>query len=842
MELLAPAGNFEALRAAVENGADAVYLGGKSFSARAQAENFSEAELREAADYAQSRGVKLYIAMNTLVNDREMTEALDYAFFLNQVGINAIIVQDLGLLCNLRRVLPEMKLHASTQMTAHNLAGVDLLTRLGVERVILSREVSLEDLRSIASRAGCELEVFIHGALCICYSGQCLLSSMVGGRSGNRGRCAQPCRMNYTLVKKNGQSAKHETGEDPEGHLLSPRDLNTLAILPELWESGVRSLKIEGRMKKPEYVATVVRVYRQALDRLYQEPGRFQAEPGEQRRLAQIFNRDFTTGYFTGNPGRDLMSYKRPNNRGLYLGRVRGWDARARVLTMMLETDLSLGDGIEVWVTRGGRSGVTVTSMEVGGRRVERARAGQIVDIPYEARAVSGDRVFKTFDQEIEREARDSFAASRRRVPLEIGIRASVGEPLSLWAVDPQGRRVEASSEHVCQAADRHPLTREVALQQLDRLGNTPYSLASLVAEIGPGVMAPLSVLNSTRRELIERVSEARLTAFRPARVDREVFEERLRERAKDLRHRKRVEPLQPLLSAAVGDLASAKKAIEMGADQVYLPEMTSRAYDSGEDWGEVFKLAEARGAELYYSLPRIWTEGGAGAVERHLKETAGRWGAKLAGAVAPSLGSLEIAIRAGINVLADYPLNVFNRWTLHELLEMGASRVALSLELNLRQLQDFAAFPGCTEIVVHGSIPVMTSEHCVLGGVVGGRSEQDSCTAPCMDGKYALKDRLGLEFPIETDRFCRMQVFNSRTLDLLDNLASLVELHPRSLRLEVRRMDAGYVGAVVGVYRRELDRALAKPQAYEPLPASRQTVMELCGGSVTRGHLFRGV
>lgn len=770
-----------------------------------------------------------------------MAEALEYARFLSEIGVNAIIVQDMGFLHNLRRVLPEMKAHASTQMTAHNLAGVEFLQRQGVERVILAREVSLADLREISARTDCELEVFVHGALCICYSGQCLLSSLVGGRSGNRGRCAQPCRMRYSL-ERNGEGRV----ELAEGYLLSPRDLNALALLPDLQQSGVKSLKIEGRMKKPEYVATVVRIYRQALDRFYRDPDSYQVSPEEQRQLAQIFNRDFTTGYFEGHPGSDLMSYKRPNNRGVYLGRVSGWDARTRLLNLRLESDLHLGDGIEVWVTRGGRSGLTVTSMEVNGQKTDSARAGQEVRIPYETRAAVGDRVFKTFDQELDRLAKESYTVNKKRITLVVGIRAAVGEPLMLWAVDPEGCRVEAASEHTCQLAEKHPLTRETAEQQLGRLGNTPFTLASLDSQIDPGVMVPLSVLNSARRSLIESMERARLDALGSPAVVKEVFDRRWREREREVKRFQRrfqqPDGGRPLLSAAVGDRESARQAVEGGADQVYLPEMTRRGFSLESRWAEVFELARKKNCKLFYSLPRIWTEENARAVSDHLDETLERYGEGLSGILAPSIGSLKLALEKSQPVLADYPLNIFSPWTLVGLMELGASQVTLSLELNQRQLSAFAAFPGISEIVVHGSIAAMVSEQCLLGGACGERTRNTACTAPCTRGDYCLKDRLGLRFPIETDRFCRMYLYNSRTLDLLENLGALAALNPRSLRLEIRRLPAEYTARVVEIYRREIDRACESLTDYQPLAGSREAVRLLTGGETTRGHLFRGV
>jgi len=352
-ELLAPAGSWESLVAAVENGADAVYLGGKLFNARQSAGNFDQEELSRAVEFAHVRGVKVYVTVNILLDDQELPEAAGFLYSLQQCGADAAIVQDLGLARLARQVIPELPLHASTQMTTHNLPAALLLKEAGIDRVVLARELSLEAIKEIRQQGGVEVEVFIHGALCVCYSGQCLMSSLIGGRSGNRGRCAQPCRLNYVLVDQHGRPLA-EPGEVGD-YLLSPRDLNLSEHLPDLIEAGITSFKIEGRMKRPEYVATVVRIYRELLDRAA-VGGNFTVSPEATRDLAQIFNRDFSTGYFYGRPGRELMSYKRPNNRGVRLGRIKRFDRNTRLAEISLEEPLRVGDGIEVWVTEGGRA------------------------------------------------------------------------------------------------------------------------------------------------------------------------------------------------------------------------------------------------------------------------------------------------------------------------------------------------------------------------------------------------------------------------------------------------------------------------------------------------------
>ncbi|MFC2287345.1 MAG: peptidase U32 family protein, partial [Selenomonas sp.] len=346
IELLAPAGSREALTAAVESGADAVYLAGNMFGARAYADNFDEEGLREAITFAHSRDVRVHVTVNTIVRDEEMAALSRYLRFLYEAGADAALVQDLGVYRLARQAAPDLPLHASTQMTVHNLEGVLLLQEMGFERVVLSRELSLEDIRYITAHCQVEIETFVHGALCVCYSGQCLMSSMIGGRSGNRGRCAQPCRLPYTLVDETGADV---LGKDAGQFLLSPKDLKTIELLPELLESGIASLKIEGRMKRPEYVAVVVDAYRRAIDAV--EAGRGLPSAAEdEKALAQIFNRDFTTAYLKGRPGRTMMSESRPNNRGLLVGRVLENDRTAGRVKLKLSGDLAEGDQLDFWV------------------------------------------------------------------------------------------------------------------------------------------------------------------------------------------------------------------------------------------------------------------------------------------------------------------------------------------------------------------------------------------------------------------------------------------------------------------------------------------------------------
>ena len=343
VELLAPVGSFEALKAAVQNGANAVYLGGKDFGARASANNFDRDELKEAVKYAHIRGVQVFVTTNTLRKENEIEDFLEYAKFLYDIDVDAIILQDIGMARLIKRELPDFELHASTQMVAHSLEDVKYLESVGFDRVVLAREVTVEEIKYICDNCKADIEVFVHGALCVCYSGQCLMSSMIGNRSGNRGRCAQPCRQRYELIDVYTGEVVNSNGD----YLLSPRDLNAIEEIDKVIDAGVHSLKIEGRMKRPEYVATVIDGYRKTIDE-YLATNKLNVSDETINDLYTIFNRKFTKGLLLGDVGKDMMNSQLPNNQGLYVGTVVDYNKKAKRLKIKLANTLKKGDGINL--------------------------------------------------------------------------------------------------------------------------------------------------------------------------------------------------------------------------------------------------------------------------------------------------------------------------------------------------------------------------------------------------------------------------------------------------------------------------------------------------------------
>lgn len=823
-ELLAPAGSRAALLAALQSGADAVYLGGRQFNARQLAANFERPELEEAVRLAHARGARLYVTVNILLADRELEEAAGYLRFLHNIGVDAVIVQDLGLLHLLRRWLPGLPVHASTQMAVMNAPAVRWLAEQGVRRVVLARELSLEDIAAIHEAAEVELEVFVHGALCFSYSGQCLFSSLVGGRSGNRGLCAQPCRLPYALRDAAGKPVAAAPGE----HLLSTRDLCAVELLPQMIAAGISSFKLEGRMKRPEYVATVVRVYRRALDRALADPQRYCVREEERRALLQAFNRDFTTGYLEENQGRLFMSYQRPNNRGTFLGRVVG-RAGERAL-VRLEQPLRRGDGVEVWVSRGGRAGQEVAELFLGGRPVEEVPAGAVAALPLPPGAAEGDRVFKTFDVVLAQAARE---AEMDRVPVRAVVRAAPGEPLSVELLDPWGRRGVGRTSFLAERARRHPLTEEVLREQLGRLGDTPFALAALEAHLAGELMVPLSELNAARRaavaDLLREQGSGRPDPGPPP--------------ASLLRPARAAGPRLPRLTVAVGSLAAVEAALAAGADRVYLGgEVYRRRPFTLAEQRRAVELCHRTGREAVLITPRVWHPREEAGLRRYL-QGAREW--QPHGLLLANLGTLPLAreLAPELALYADYPVHSFNRLTLRFLAGQGLAGACLSPELTMGQVEELSGEAGLAlEALVHGQLPLMVSEHCVPGAVLGGREPGRACSRPCRREDFTLLDRRGYVFPLRMDRQCRLHILNARDLCLVEETPLLLRAGVSAWRVEARTAGPAYVAAAVRVYREAIRRA-PRLKAGDPwLREARAELERHSPGGFTSGHYFRGV
>lgn len=825
VELLAPAGSREALVAAVENGANAIYLAGNAFGARAYASNFDREALREAIHFAHLRKVAIHVTVNTIVADEEMGPLRDYLRFLYEAGADAVLVQDLGVARVAHETVPDLPLHASTQMSVSSLEGVRALAELGFTRVVLARELSLKEIRHICAHAPVEIETFMHGALCVCYSGQCLMSSMIGGRSGNRGRCAQPCRLPYTLVDEKGQDV---LGDKAGSYLLSPRDLSTIDVIPNLIEAGVSSLKIEGRMKRPEYVATVVRTYREAIDTYYAGKG-YAVTQEERDDLAQIFNRDFTTAYLEGRPGKAMMSDRRPNNRGLLIGRVTAYDWDARIVTVKLSGRLGLGDQVDFWVKVGGRVTATISSLrDAEGREVEEGQAGDTVSFAIPSAVRDHDRIFKVYDAQLMERAKETYASGApvRRIPVAIAVRAAIGEPLTVTLCDAEGHRGEGRTDFIGESARKRPLSEEIIRKQVSRLGTSVYEMKSLTCDIAGEVMVPMSEINEARRKAVEALDALRLKEIeaRSARPEPKFTDRIARPTTK-----------KADFLVAVDTLGKAEAALAAGADGILFGgESYEHRVIAPEEYERAWQMAREAGARIDFNTPRIVHDG----QQKHAERLLAAFATFPPDAVhVHNIAMLALVRRlTDFAIHADYSLISYNKQTLAFLKDYGASGATLSPELTAKEIRQLAKeSPLPLTCIVHGRLELMVSNYCVTGSFLGGCGE-GPCTQPCTRGHFALKDRKDALFPLAMDQFCHMHVLNSKVLSMMPHAMKFRAAGIETMQIEAKAMGEKEIAAIVKAYR----KAMAFPE--EPAEAQLSWIHEQEGKDITRGHYFRGV
>lgn len=831
IELLAPVGSKEALVAAVESGADAVYLAGKMFGARAYAANFENDELCEAVLFAHKRNVSVDVAVNTIVDNSEFEELADYLRFLYKAGADAIIVQDLGVAKLAQEIVPALSLHASTQLTVHNLEGVKFMESLGFTRVVLSRELSLADIAFICENTKVEIEVFIHGALCICYSGQCLMSGMIGGRSGNRGRCAQPCRLPYTLVDRDGCDLLKDA--DYGEYLLSPKDMNTIEMMPELIAAGVASFKIEGRMKRSEYVAVVVDTYRRRIDACLTNTELTAVTNQDKKDLAQIFNRDFTEAYLKVKPGKLMMSDRRPNNRGVLAGRVLDYDLKKGQVKIKLAEDLFINDIVEFWVKVGGRVSTTITEMTVKGNKTDRALANEEVSFSIPSPVKNHDRVFKVFDAKLMEKARSFFQTGSpiKRFEVDVSVVAKIGEPLRIKMIDQDGFSGEAATDFIAEQAMKRPLTEESIRKQIERLGTTAFILRELQCLIDGEVMVPVSEINEARRKAVEMLEKARMKCYErpPLPEKKNDFYRKL------IRVNPRVKAIQPELCVSVDSMSKVEAALSNGADVILFGgESFSHETISAGEYCAVYELVKNKGKKIMFNTPRIMKQWQVDGFKNLLAEFKGL---SLDGISVHNVAEIYLVSAVTDAVIhADTSLNVYNSVALHYLKSMGVGGVTLSPELNFTQIERIAGNSDVLlECVVQGNLELMVSEHCTIGSYLGDLGS-GKCSQPCRKAQYWLRDRKEERFPLVMDQYCRMHVLNGKELCMLPHVPRFGEAGIKRIRIEGKWMDAKTVAHWTKLYREFIAFGNDHPLVIQ------DKLDKVEPENMTRGHYFRGV
>ena len=799
VELLAPVGSFEALKAAVQNGANAVYLGGKDFGARASANNFDRDELKEAVKYAHIRGVQVFVTTNTLRKENEIEDFLEYAKFLYDIDVDAIILQDIGMARLIKRELPDFELHASTQMVAHSLEDVKYLESVGFDRVVLAREVTVEEIKYICDNCKADIEVFVHGALCVCYSGQCLMSSMIGNRSGNRGRCAQPCRQRYELIDVYTGEVVNSNGD----YLLSPRDLNAIEEIDKVIDAGVHSLKIEGRMKRPEYVATVIDGYRKTIDE-YLATNKLNVSDETINDLYTIFNRKFTKGLLLGDVGKDMMNSQLPNNQGLYVGTVVDYNKKAKRLKIKLANTLKKGDGINL-------GGGTIGRIIKNGNIETIGYKGETIELDFVGEARKGQIVFKTSDSELMDRVQATFTQDKEFVKniIDAKITIKLGQKPILTLKDRHSNEATIEGDKIVEDAMKVALSKEKVETQLRKLGNTPYELDLLEIELDDNVSLPISLLNQMRRDCIELLDKERVS------IKNRKYKNKIVKYKPVLYNRNK----QQEISVKVKNLEQLESALECGVDRIYYED--TNTIDKG------MSLAMKYNKKVIYSAPRIIRN-------KEYNHLAKANNAGVESVQVGNYGSIDYFKDKKLNI--DYYLNAFNSETINYYKEIGADTLCISQELNINEIKETIKYTDINiESVVYGYTPLMITEYCPMGVIVRD-CKKDKRVAKCKESIYALRNSKGDEFRVSQDIFCRSTIYNSNVTCMLDNLYELHEIGINVLRLDFTLEDKETVKEVIEAYQEVLSND------YKLATKATKLYNKLDEKGTTAGHYYKGV
>ena len=799
VELLAPVGSFEALKAAVQNGANAVYLGGKDFGARASANNFDRDELKEAVKYAHIRGVQVFVTTNTLRKENEIEDFLEYAKFLYDIDVDAIILQDIGMARLIKRELPDFELHASTQMVAHSLEDVKYLESVGFDRVVLAREVTVEEIKYICDNCKADIEVFVHGALCVCYSGQCLMSSMIGNRSGNRGRCAQPCRQRYELIDVYTGEVVNSNGD----YLLSPRDLNAIEEIDKVIDAGVHSLKIEGRMKRPEYVATVIDGYRKTIDE-YLATNKLNVSDETINDLYTIFNRKFTKGLLLGDVGKDMMNSQLPNNQGLYVGTVVDYNKKAKRLKIKLANTLKKGDGINL-------GGGTIGRIIKNGNIETIGYKGETIELDFVEEARKGQIVFKTSDSELMDRVQATFTQDKEFVKniIDAKITIKLGQKPILTLKDRHSNEATIEGDKIVEEAMKVALSKEKVETQLRKLGNTPYELDLLEIELDDNVSLPISLLNQMRRDCIELLDKERVS------IKNRKYKNKIVKYKPVLYNRNK----QQEISVKVKNLEQLESALECGVDRIYYED--TNTIDKG------MSLAMKYNKKVIYSAPRIIRN-------KEYNHLAKANNAGVESVQVGNYGSIDYFKDKKLNI--DYYLNAFNCETINYYKEIGADTLCISQELNINEIKETIKYTDINiESVVYGYTPLMITEYCPMGVIVRD-CKKDKRVAKCKESIYALRNSKGDEFRVSQDIFCRSTIYNSNVTCMLDNLYELHEIGINVLRLDFTLEDKETVKEVIEAYQEVLSND------YKLATKATKLYNKLDEKGTTAGHYYKGV
>lgn len=776
VELLAPVGDWNCLKAAVQNGADAVYFGVEQFNARMYAANFNVEDMKQVIDYCKLRNVKTNLTLNTLLENCEFDNAVDLAKEAYKAGVDAIIVQDLGLAKYLIDNIPGLPIHASTQMTVHNLQGVLKLEKLGFDRVVLSRELSCDEIEYICKNCKVEIETFIHGALCICYSGQCLFSSIVGGRSGNRGKCAGPCRLPYELISENAET--HERKSIDKGYLLSTKDLCGIAYLPRLIQAGVKCFKIEGRMKSPEYVATVTRIYRRYIDMVLNNDD-FIIDEKDINDLMQVFNRGgFSDGHLDSKHNRNLIFPEKPSNMGIYLGTIKKYNSNKGHITLQLEEDLELGDSISV---SNEASKYLVSELMIKNVNQKKVSANTEVTIGrMKGNIKVGDKVYRISSKALSDFAKASYDnCENKKIPLNCTVTIKKNMPISMEISTNKNTcynelyssiYVKEISNMIPIDALKTPISVERVVKQISKTTNTPFSFENITVLLDDGLYVPsISTLNELRRTTLEKVEQEILSRAKRTLLDLS---------------RKSKESITYTPNMKNPEISVLFRQLDLDFDYTKLDkEKITNIYVSLElfiskKYSKVISYFSDN-YNLYIYIPSIIKTNYKNIALSTIEQAVMIYNIK--GFIVSNIGDFELLKKYSkdYEFIGNYTLNVFNNNTMEEYRKLGLSRITLSRELNQELIKEMLANANInTEMIVYGNLPLMASSYCFLGKT---NKCYPNCGTNCKkNNKYYLKDRLGFNFrvvpnSIETvTLICNSKTLSVSTKDLPVNIVRL--------------------------------------------------------------------
>jgi putative protease len=831
IELLAPAGDWECMRAAVANGADAIFFGVEKFNARARANNFRSEDLPEIMAFLHTYGVKGFLTFNILVFEDELRDAKQLIEMCINAGVDAVIVQDLGLVKMIRELSPDFPIHGSTQMTITSPEAVEFTKPFGMERVVLGRENNLKQIQKIGEQAKLPMEVFVHGALCVSYSGQCLTSEMWGGRSANRGECAQACRLPYDLMV----DGEHKPMGDV-AYLLSPKDLAAIDLIPELIQAGVTSFKIEGRLKSPEYVANVVSKYRKAIDSYF--AGDLTGPSKEEiRELQQSFSRGFTHGFLTGTNNKQLVDGTFPKSRGVYLGRVE------RILrdavTIRLEAPLKRGDGIvfDAGDPTKNEEGGRVYDLRRHGQKIEgEAQEGTLLELvagrnDVDLRKVHvGDKIWKTNDPALDRRLRTTFETEKpyRVFPLHLKVSGAAGEPLRTWWTDVQkGVTVAVESELMLEQANKRPMDAALLEDQLGRLGGTLYQLDQIEVALEGELIVPVRELNRMRREAVEK-----LTGERPKPP---IYVKHMIDPLDDAPNtaaaqQAKQQVAEPQLTALCRNLEQVEAAVQMNVEMIYAD------FEFIKQFPAAIEVARRAGKPIALATPRIHMPGENGYHANILK-------LQPDAVLVRNTGALYYYLRARAEnpdkpfprLIGDFSLNVANHKAVEVFVDSGLDLITPSYDLNIQQMVDMLEQSDTSrlEVVIQQHMPMFHTEHCVYCTFMSEGTDYTNCGRPCEDHRASLQDRIGMSHPVRVDEGCRNTVYNAIEQSGSEYIRNFLELGVPSFRVEFLEETPDKVREVLGLYRDALDGRISGTKVWKTLKATNQL-------GVTRGQLVK--